>query len=291
MECLIVSLLVLGLLLAAIVVFAGSVGSRASRWNQAFTHVAQQHHGSFAAGGWLSEPAVRLMYGQAHARLTCYSLGRSGKSVVQLVIEQKEVRSRAEILSRPSTVALVPSLAGLTEVELNWGQQFARWEVAAADYEETRHLMNDAVRLALDRVWLHPLPGDTAVSLLPGWIVVRKVWNAPRAADLAQFVELACGLNDQVQLAGAAGIEFVVSDAAQTIEGALCCVCCEQLAEGVVFCVRCKTPHHRECWEYSGGCSTYGCGARMFYTPSEAPLVTPPHWQGARDHAKPGKPR
>jgi hypothetical protein len=291
-ECLVFFVLVLALALVALVVFAGSASGRSSRWNQAFSQVAQQFHGSFAGGGWFSEPSVRLMYGLAHARLTCYSLGGgSGASVVQLVIEQKEVRSRAEIMSRPSTVTLVPNLSGLTEVELDWGHQFARWEVAAVDYDEARHLMTDAVRLALDRVWLHPLPSDTAVSLLPGWIVVRKVWNTPRGADLATFVELACSLNDQVQLAGVAGIEFVASDEAQVIDEALCCVCCEQLADGVVFCVRCKTPHHRECWEYSGGCSTYGCGARMFYTPGEAPLVTPPHWTGSSAHAKPGKPR
>ena len=292
MECLIFFFLVLALALVALVVFAGSATSRSGRWNQAFSQVAQQFHGSYAAGGWFSEPSVRLMYGLAHARLTCYSLGGgTGASVVQLVVEQQEIRCRSEIISRPSTVTLVPNLNGLTEVELNWNKQFARWEVAAADYDEAKHLLTDAVRLALDRVWLHPLPSDTAVSLLPGWIVVRKVWTTPRGADLAQFVELACSLNDQVQLAGVAGIEFVTSDEAQVIDDALCCVCCEQLTDGVVFCVRCKTPHHRECWEYSGGCSTYGCGARMFYTPGEAPLVTPPHWNGASTHAKPGKPR
>ncbi len=287
---LIVFFLVLGVALVALVVFASSAGSRSGRWNQAFAHVAQQYRGSLTSGGWFSEPSVRLMYGTAHARLSCYSLHRYGKTVLQLVIEQREVRSRSEMLSRPSTVTLVPNLNGLTEVELNWGQQFARWEVAAADYDETRHQVTDAVRLALDRLWLHPLPGDTAVSLLPGWIIVRKVWDTPRAADVAQFIELACSLNDQLQLAGAAGIEFLTSDEAQVIDDALCSVCCEQLTEGVVFCVRCKTPHHRECWEYSGGCSTYGCGARMFFTPGEAPRVTPPHWQDSR-HAGPVKPR
>ena len=291
MECLIVSVLVLGVSLAAIVIFASGAHTRATRWNDAFAYVARQYHGSYTGGGWFSEPSVRLMYGLAHARLTCYSLGRSGKTVVQLVIEQREVRCRCEMLSRPSTVTLVPSLAGLSEVELNWGRQFARWQVAAADYDEARHLLTDAVRLALDRVWLHPLPRDTAVSLLPGWIVIRKVWDSPRASDLATFVELACSLNDQVQLAAAAGIEFLASDEAQVIDEASCCVCCEQLREEVVFCVRCKTPHHHDCWEYSGGCSTYGCGGRMYFTPGEAPLAQPPHWHDVKSPAKPTKPR
>jgi hypothetical protein len=286
-ECLVVFFLILAVLLVGLVVFAGSATSRVGRWNQAFAQVAQHYRGSFASGGWFSEPSVRLMYGLSHGRLSCYSLGRSGKFVAQMVLEQKEARSRAEMLSRPSTVTLVPSLAGLTQVELEWGRQFARWEVAAADYDAARHLLTDAVRLALDRVWLHPVPSDTAVSLLPGWIVVRKVWDVPRAADLAQFVELVCSLNDQLQLAGAAGIEFLHSDEAQIIDDAQCSICYEPLADGVVFCVRCKTPHHRDCWEYSGGCSTYGCGTRMFYTPGEAKVVGPPHWDDAGVKPKP----
>ena len=59
------------------------------------------------------------MYGTAHARLSCYSLGRSGKSVVQLVIEQREVRCAV----RDAVAALdgqrwCPAWPGLTEVEL-----------------------------------------------------------------------------------------------------------------------------------------------------------------------------
>lgn len=29
-----------------------------------------------------------------------------------------------------------------------------------------------------------------------------------------------------------------------------------------VACPTCRTPHHRECWAHSGGCSRYGCGER-----------------------------
>ena len=28
-----------------------------------------------------------------------------------------------------------------------------------------------------------------------------------------------------------------------------------------VTCPRCDTPHHRDCWEYTGGCSMFGCDA------------------------------
>jgi hypothetical protein len=43
-----------------------------------------------------------------------------------------------------------------------------------------------------------------------------------------------------------------------------CQICGEGLEEGepeLVRCTLCHTPHHAECWEYFGGCSTFGCVA------------------------------
>jgi hypothetical protein len=40
-----------------------------------------------------------------------------------------------------------------------------------------------------------------------------------------------------------------------------CKVCGQVLGEEeLVLCARCKTPHHRACFEYAGKCSVYGCG-------------------------------
>lgn len=41
--------------------------------------------------------------------------------------------------------------------------------------------------------------------------------------------------------------------------GGECQVCGAAMQERVVFCAKCKTPHHEECWYYNGSCSTYGC--------------------------------
>jgi hypothetical protein len=45
---------------------------------------------------------------------------------------------------------------------------------------------------------------------------------------------------------------------------AVCMVCGESIADGRVQCRRCHTPHHQECWEYLGKCSTYGCGETKY---------------------------
>jgi hypothetical protein len=38
-----------------------------------------------------------------------------------------------------------------------------------------------------------------------------------------------------------------------------CQVCSEKMETRVVYCGKCRTPHHEECWSYVGQCSTYGC--------------------------------
>jgi len=31
-------------------------------------------------------------------------------------------------------------------------------------------------------------------------------------------------------------------------------------SQSVIWCSECDMPHHRECWNANGGCTTYGCG-------------------------------
>jgi hypothetical protein len=38
-----------------------------------------------------------------------------------------------------------------------------------------------------------------------------------------------------------------------------CLVCGSEMTEGIVHCAKCGTPHHEECWRYTGECSTYAC--------------------------------
>ena len=41
----------------------------------------------------------------------------------------------------------------------------------------------------------------------------------------------------------------------------ICMVCCEPVDQDTnsIVCDACETPHHVECWDYFGGCSTFGC--------------------------------
>ena len=42
-------------------------------------------------------------------------------------------------------------------------------------------------------------------------------------------------------------------------KGSRCLVCESSLELDAVACPACATLHHQDCWNYVGGCSTYGC--------------------------------
>lgn len=50
----------------------------------------------------------------------------------------------------------------------------------------------------------------------------------------------------------------------RVLSGGECPVCGSAMEEGVIRCEACRTPHHRECWQYMGRCTTYACRGRRF---------------------------
>jgi hypothetical protein len=61
---------------------------------------------------------------------------------------------------------------------------------------------------------------------------------------------------------------------AQETAAGQCMVCGDELGDGdvPVCCDVCDTPHHEECWEYVGKCTTYACGgAARRMAPGPAP--------------------
>jgi len=54
-----------------------------------------------------------------------------------------------------------------------------------------------------------------------------------------------------------------------TNEELICQICGGTLSEGsVVYCAKCNTPHHKDCWQFNKSCATYGCRSQQFTTES-----------------------
>jgi hypothetical protein len=102
---------------------------------------------------------------------------------------------------------------------------------------------------------LRACPGFS-LRLEPGWLEIRVgecltdvpvVLGMERTAS--EFVGYLMG-------AGHPGIQC--GDVVERMAG-LCPICTTVLAEPLVRCERCRSPHHKECFEYLGRCATFGC--------------------------------
>ncbi len=113
--------------------------------------------------------------------------------------------------------------------------------------------------------WVAPEP--VTVSLAARRLKVETSRSFLQQPTLVPFVE-ACNQFARLVLvalghapASAQAIRFVEAPDASPAIGA-CQVCGDPVETDRVLCKRCRTPHHRECWEYLGGCSTFGCATR-----------------------------
>jgi hypothetical protein len=62
----------------------------------------------------------------------------------------------------------------------------------------------------------------------------------------------------RVAIKGRTPVPETATLAVDAAKGA-CPVCLEKMDGRVVYCSRCRTPLHEECWSYLGMCATYGC--------------------------------
>lgn len=84
-------------------------------------------------------------------------------------------------------------------------------------------------------------------------------WLKPlEALEVVRFGDRLVTLNGARK--GDTGITLVEST--ETPGGAVCQVCTSAMDGEVVRCLSCRTPHHKDCWEYLGRCSTFGCRSR-----------------------------
>ena len=75
---------------------------------------------------------------------------------------------------------------------------------------------------------------------------------------LRTWILQALQLHDQMRVQTQAEVAFL-SEKREIGELPACGVCGQSIEFDLVKCRRCRAAHHRECWEFNGKCSTYGC--------------------------------
>lgn len=148
--------------------------------------------------------------------------------------------------------------------ELDFDRTFI---VQANDPEMARDFLTPTVRGAMGNLLRLGPNGGMLVSINPERLLVQVDRNLGLSPDgLAAAVREAMLIHDGLQSGVASrlgeGVEIVNSGPASEEDAGptTCKVCGDPIADlPRVICASCRTPHHRDCWEFIGGCSIFGC--------------------------------
>jgi hypothetical protein len=146
--------------------------------------------------------------------------------------------------------------------------------VQANDAEMARDFLGPWVRLSIDRLQRMVHAGGMLVSINPERLLVQIDRNLGQTTQglgvvVREALAIHDGLIDGVSRQMSQGIAIVdQSDLLEDDAGQpICKVCGEPIGSGsVIVCASCNTPHHRDCWEYVGACSIYGCNGKIGVT-------------------------
>ena len=139
--------------------------------------------------------------------------------------------------------------------------------VQANDPDMARDFLTAPVRWAMASLLRLGPPGGMLVSINPERMLVQVDRNLGLSIDLLdQGVQEALTIHDGLQSGVASrlgeGVDIVAAGPASSEDSGppLCKVCGETITDTPkVFCSTCRTPHHRDCWEFIGTCSVFGC--------------------------------
>lgn len=212
-------------------------------------------------------PKVSFVHHGARALLSVYEAGDSSAALsTQLTYTVPEGWPyRLEVFPQRREV---DGPASLSDVRLGDDEFDPRFVVKASDARFAKEFLDGAARQAIED--LRNLLGNDRilVSVNSARLMVRKESVIAQPDDLHVFADLAGRLHDRIDLfwQRASGIEILDDPSAPADETAPTCQICGSgiPADLRVNCRRCGTPHHRDCWEFNGQCSTYACGEKRF---------------------------
>lgn len=241
---------------------------------RAYRSLATLHRGRYESRGLSDPPTVSFIHNSSTVRV----------GLAPTIAGQPEQIPRTRVVARfhkgiPFRLELAPSCRpappqpprGTRPVRL--GDQWfdVHYTVQANDHEMARDFLDPAVLSAVENLQRMVHPGGMLVSINPERLLVQVDRNLGQSNEgLARAVHEALiihdGLLHGVHRRMNQGIAIVERDDEFEEDNGppICKVCGEPIGgSAIIVCAACNTPHHRDCWEYVGACSIYGCNGKV----------------------------
>jgi hypothetical protein len=270
-------LLVLGLIVLVMYAFIRLLSSFGGWWSgarhRAYRQLASRFQGRFESRGMSDPPTVSFHHNGTVVRVGLAPVipGQPSSPRTRVVARfRRGIPFRLELapVSRPAP----PQPPKGTRIVKTADPDFDRgFVVQANDPEMARDFLSPRVRWAVANLQRLVHTGGMLISINPERLLVQIDRNLGQTPDaLIQAVTETLVVHDGLQT----GVRERMNEGIDIVEGtgpatdpegpAICKVCLESIDGGpIIVCSSCRTPHHRECWEYVGACSIYGCGCKL----------------------------
>lgn len=275
MELFVLGLIVLSLYVMIRVVAAVGAWISGGRF-RAYRALAARYRGRYENRGISEPPTVSFVYNGSNVRVGLapqvqgQALGPRTRVVARF---RQGIPFRMELAPavRPAP-AQPPKGTRLVRVgDPDFDRGFV---VQANDIDMAQGFLSPLVRGAIGRLLRLAPPSGMLVSINPERLLVQVDRNlAPQGDALLVAVNEALTIHDGLQHGVSSRLNqgiAIVAAGPSSLEDAgppICKVCGDQIGPASVLCVVCKTPHHRDCWEFVGSCSIYGCTGKQCVSP------------------------
>lgn len=232
---------------------------RSNSRKQTLRRIASRVGGTFIDRSFFSEPSLELTLAGRRAHLEFFGGSKNRSPYSQVVVDLRGVSPGSlHIQERGFLQAILNLFGGGQDLEIGDPSFDKQYVIKATPGSLAPRLFRRDRRPTGIRIvrriqsYVHP-----TFDLNPQTATVKVRQSLRAEADLMTLIDTAREFVDFV-VSPAAPAGIVLEEVTVAAEG-VCPVCGTAMKDRILRCEECRTPHHAECWEYMGRCSTYAC--------------------------------
>jgi len=225
--------------------------SRTNRWNRLYDHLTNRFGKRVSKPSLIKmlagkSPALAFKYGSTPCDVSVRYRGllKIEKRTLRLTVAwPRESRSKKSGRTGKKSETLLIStdpqerirFVSLKDVAVGSPDFRDRFHVKTSNSSDDTRMLNSNVQHFVFKIAAPGRSDDMTVKLHKGKLVFS------------------------MRLSESWGVKFLDGADATVIEDVVCPICTGTIADDLVSCMRCQTPHCRDCWEYNGQCATFAC--------------------------------
>ena len=265
------------MVMAVLVVIAIIYGAKAaSKRDAELEQLARRLRGNLQPSGLFKYPELRIPHLGRTATLKYTAGGENESNKTHLTIPWPSGRLRCEIFLEGPFSGL-RKLIGMQDIEIGSPDFDRQFIITGNDEAAIKAFLTPVAQarlldlLRVDATTAFSVP-NLYLQISNGLLTVTKASYLTDIETVDRFIQLFLAFYEAANAVPNSGIEFLGAVSVQSADISdlpHCIVCGEALRSDLVTCRSCRTPHHKDCWQYFGGCATYACGGKQ-YVPAKA---------------------